>query len=180
EYVDGLNATLERQLFDRRSLSTRYVSSLDAKGDLDNYEAVLRERIALRLPAELAVGHSLVGPHRDDLEIVLDGHEIRVYGSSGQQRSALLLLDLAAISLYNLASEDQPVFVIDDVDAELDERRIRRLLEYLENRTQTFITTSKRSHVEGFFSRANVYEIEDGNVCSRSEGSSLASASSIV
>jgi DNA replication and repair protein RecF len=180
EYVDGLNATLERQLFDRRSLSTRYVSSLDAKGDLDNYEAVLRERIALRLPAELAVGHSLVGPHRDDLEIVLDGHEIRVYGSSGQQRSALLLLDLAAISLYNLASNDQPVFVIDDVDAELDERRIRRLLEYLENRTQTFITTSKRTHVEAFFSRANVYEIEDGRVCRRSAETTVSSVGSIV
>jgi DNA replication and repair protein RecF len=180
EYVDGLNATLERQLFDRRSLSTRYVSSLDGKGDLDNYEAVLRERIALRLPAELAVGHSLVGPHRDDLEIVLDGHEIRVYGSSGQQRSALLLLDLAAISLYNLASNDQPVFVIDDVDAELDERRIRRLLEYLENRTQTFITTSKRTHVEAFFSRANVYEIEDGRVCRRSAETTVSSVGSIV
>jgi DNA replication and repair protein RecF len=162
EYVAGLNATLERQLFDRRALTTRYVSSLEGKGDLEDYETVLRSRIALRLPAELAAGHSLIGPHRDDLAIVLDGHEIRVYGSSGQQRSALLLLDLAAISLYNLASNDQPVFVIDDVDAELDERRIRRLLEYLENRTQTFITTSKRTHVEAFFSRANVYEIDEG------------------
>src|SRR6185436_17925960 len=137
-------------------------------------------RIALRLPAELAVGHCLVGPHRDDLEIVLDGHEIRVYGSSGQQRSALLLLDLAAISLYNLASEDQPVFVIDDVDAELDERRIRRLLEYLENRTQTFITTSKTIHVEGFFSKANVYEIEDGKVRSSQSKTDTASANSIL
>jgi DNA replication and repair protein RecF len=180
KYVRELNDTLELQFFDRRTLAVRYVSSLEGKGNPDEYEAALRSRIALRLPAELAVGHSLVGPHRDDLEIVLDGHEIRVYGSSGQQRSALLLLDLAAISLYNLASEDQPVFVIDDVDAELDERRIRRLLEYLENRTQTFITTSKRTHVESFFSRATVYEIEDGKVCSRGEGSSLASASSII
>ena len=180
KYVRDLNDTLERQFFDRRALAVRYVSSLDGKGNADDYEAALRSRIVLRLPAELAVGHALVGPHRDDLEIVLDGHEIRVYGSSGQQRSALLLLDLAAISLYNLASEDQPVFVIDDVDAELDERRIRRLLEYLENRTQTFITTSKRTHVESFFSRANVYEIEDGKVCSRSEGSSFASVGSIV
>ena len=129
---------------------------------MSNYKSLLDQRINLRLEAELASGRSLIGPHRDDLEILLDGHEIRVYGSSGQQRSALLLLDLAAISLYNLASNDQPVFVIDDVDAELDERRIRRLLEYLENRTQTFITTSKRSHVEDFFSRASVYEIEDG------------------
>jgi DNA replication and repair protein RecF len=116
------------------------------------------------LPAEVSAGHALIGPHRDDLEVLLDGREIRVYGSSGQQRSALLLLDLAAISLYNSSANDHPVFIIDDVDAELDESRIKRLLEYLENRTQTFITTSKRSHVEGFFSRANVYEIEDGKV----------------
>jgi DNA replication and repair protein RecF len=180
DYVAGLNTQLERQFFDRRDLTTRYVSSLEGKGDLSNYEAILRERINLRQAAELASGHSLIGPHRDDLEILLDGREIRVYGSSGQQRSALLLLDLAAISLYNLASNDQPVFVIDDVDAELDERRIRRLLEYLENRTQTFITTSKRSHVEDFFSRANVYEIGDGQVLSSSAQTPASSLGSLV
>ena len=164
EYVSGLNKALERQLFDKRDLTTRYKSALEGKGDISDYESLLRQRISLRLQAEVASGHSLIGPHRDDLEILLDGREIRIFGSSGQQRSALLLLDLAAISLYNLASNDQPVFVIDDVDAELDERRIKRLLEYLENRTQTFITTSKRSHVEGFFSRASVFEIDDGKV----------------
>jgi len=164
DYVAHLNSALERQLFDRRDIQTRYVSSLEAKGDLNDYESLLRSRMAFRLAAEVAAGHALIGPHRDDLEIQLDGREIRVYGSSGQQRSALLLLDLAAISLYNSNANDQPVFVIDDVDAELDEGRIRHLLEYLENRTQTFITTSKRSHVEGFFSRANVYEIEEGQV----------------
>jgi DNA replication and repair protein RecF len=164
QYIAGLNAALERQLFDRRDIHTRYVSSLEGKGDLTDYESLLRSRMALRVNAEVAAGHALIGPHRDDWEIRLDGHEIRVYGSSGQQRSALLLLDLAAISLYNSSANEHPVFLIDDVDAELDEGRIRHLLEYLENRTQTFITTSKRSHVEGFFSRANVYEIEDGRV----------------
>src|SRR5688572_9573863 len=164
QYVAGLNAALERQLFDRRDIHTRYVSSLEGKGDLTDYESLLRSRMTLRVAAEVAAGHALIGPHRDDWEIQLDGREIRVYGSSGQQRSALLLLDLAAISLYNSSANHHPVFIIDDVDAELDEGRIRHLLEYLENRTQTFITTSKRSHVEGFFSRANVYEIEDGRV----------------
>ena len=168
EFVESLNGALERQLFDRRDLTTRYVSQLEGKGNLSDYEAVMRSRLNLRLPAELSARHSLIGPHRDDLEILLDGHEIRVFGSAGQQRSALLLLDLAAISLYNSRLNDQPVFIIDDVDAELDERRIRRLLEYLENRTQTFITTSKRTHVQGFFSTANVYEIDDGRVHSDS------------
>lgn len=179
EYVAGLNGVLERQLFERRDLTTRYLSSLEGKGDLSDYESLLRSRLALRLAAEAAAGHALIGPHRDDLEIHLDGREIRAFGSSGQQRSALLILDLAVISLYNLAASDHPVFLIDDVDAELDEKRITHLLEYLENRTQTFITTSKRNHVEGFFSRANVYEIAEGRVRS-SQTTGLASAGSIL
>jgi len=174
DYVAGLNSVLERKLFEKRDVTTRYVSSLEGKGDLEDYESLLRTRIVVRLPAELSAGHALIGPHRDDLEILLDGREMRAYGSSGQQRSALLLLDLAAISLYNSSASDHPVFIIDDVDAELDEGRIKRLLEYLENRTQTFITTSKRSHVEGFFSRANVYEIEDGKVRNQIREPSLA------
>ena len=180
EYVTKLNATLERQLFERRDVTTRYVSSLEDKGDLSDYESLLRSRMAVRLPAEVAAGHALIGPHRDDLEILLDGREIKVFGSSGQQRSALLLLDLASISLYNSSANDHPVFIIDDVDAELDERRIKHLLEYLENRTQTFITTSKRSHVEGFFSRANVYEIEEGIVRSSQTKTDAASANSFL
>jgi DNA replication and repair protein RecF len=180
EYVDNLNSTLERQLFERRDVTTRYVSALESKGDLSDYESLLRSRLELRLPAEVGAGHALIGPHRDDLEINLDGREIRVYGSSGQQRSALLILDLAAISLYNSASNYHPVFIIDDVDAELDEGRIKHLLEYLENRTQTFITTSKRSHVEGFFSRANVYEIEDGKVRSSQTKNDEASANPVL
>jgi len=176
EFVENINAVLERQLFDRRDLTTRYLSKLEGKGNLNDFESVMRARLTLRLSAEIAAGHSLIGPHRDDLEVLLDGREIRVFGSSGQQRSALLLLDLAAISLYNSRLNDQPVFIIDDVDAELDERRIRRLLEYLENRTQTFITTSKRTHVQGFFSTANVFEIDDGRVCSSNSTAAIASS----
>ncbi|MFN2530003.1 MAG: DNA replication/repair protein RecF [Pyrinomonadaceae bacterium] len=163
-YVKDLNRALEHQLFDRRHLTTRYISSLEGKGDINDYEGLFRSRLMLRQEAELKSGHCLIGPHRDEWKILLDAREIRIFGSSGQQRSALLLLDLAAISLYNLALNENPIFIIDDVDAELDERRIKRLLEYLENRTQTFITTSKRSHVQGFISRANTYEIEDGRV----------------
>src|SRR5215210_7105880 len=106
---------------------------------------------------------------------------IRIYGSSGQQRSALLLLDLAAISVYNSCHNDYPLFLVDDVDAELDEKRIRRLLEYLEGRTQTFITTSKRSHLEGFLSKANVHEIVEGSaVPVELNGSSLSTVGASV
>jgi DNA replication and repair protein RecF len=162
EYTERLNSALERTLFEPAELQIRYSSSLESKGNLNDYEALLRERLQLRLPAEVAAGRALIGPHRDDLGIHLAGREMRVYGSSGQQRSALLLLDLAAISVYNSWHDDYPLFLVDDVDAELDEKRIKRLLEYLEGRTQTFITTSKRSHVEEYLSKANVHEIVQG------------------
>ena len=176
DYTERLSSALEQTLFGPAELQIRYVSSLESKGDLDDYEALLRQRLELRLTAEISAGRALVGPHRDDLGIHLAGREMRTYGSSGQQRSALLLLDLAAISVYNSSHNDYPVFLVDDVDAELDEKRIKRLLEYLEGRTQTFITTSKRSHLEGFLSRANVHEIVQGEALSAEVNRSAFSA----
>jgi len=164
DYVERLNQVLERHVFGHEEISLTYVSSLAGKGDLNDYEGLIAERLQLRLPAEVAAGHSLIGPHRDDLAILFGGREMRVYGSAGQQRSTLLLLDLAVISLYNLWHGDYPLFLIDDVDAELDEQRIGKLLEYLEGRTQTFITTSKTRYLGRFLSQASVFRIEAGSV----------------
>ena len=162
DYVTQLNEVLERRLFGREEITIRYVSSLEGKGDLSDYEALLAERLRLRLSAEIAAGYALVGPHRDDLGIMFDGYEIRTYGSSGQQRSTLIILDLAAISLYYSWHREYPLFLIDDVDAELDGKRIDHLLGHLEGRTQTFITTSKEGLVKQYFTRANVYEVKEG------------------
>jgi DNA replication and repair protein RecF len=162
DYLRRLTDVLERRLFEREDITIRYLSSLEGKGDLGDYEALIAERLQLRLQAELSAGYSLIGPHRDDLEILFDGRDIRAFGSSGQQRSALIILDLAAISVYYSWHNEYPLFLIDDVDAELDRKRIRYLLEYLEGRTQTFVTTSKESLVEEFMGRSNVFRIMDG------------------
>ncbi|HEV8140233.1 MAG TPA: DNA replication and repair protein RecF [Pyrinomonadaceae bacterium] len=157
-YVDLLNEALEHNLF-HDDISIRYVSSLEGKGDLADYRALITSRLQLRMQAEVFAGACLIGPHRDDLLVLFGGRDIRSFGSSGQQRSALITLDLAAISVYYSRHQNYPIFLIDDVDAELDGNRINRLLEYLDGRTQTFITTSKRSHFERFENRANFYEV---------------------
>ena len=161
EYVERLRDALEHSLFGD-TLSIRYVSSLEGKGDLSNYEDLIAERLQIRMPAELFAGACLIGPHRDDLSVLFGDRNLRSFGSSGQQRSALITLDLAAISVYHSQHQDYPIFLIDDVDAELDGIRIERLLEYLDGRTQTFVTTSKRSHFERFNHRANFYEVREG------------------
>lgn len=164
DYVGRLGGGLQQRLFEREEITIRYVSALEGKGNLEDYEALLKERLHLRLNAEIASGYSLIGPHRDELEILFDGRDIRTFGSSGQQRSALILLDLAAISVYHSWHNEYPLFLMDDVDAELDQKRIGHLLEYLEGRTQTFITTSKNDLIKGFAAHAKLVEVRDGLV----------------
>lgn len=162
DYVNRLNEALERRLFGHEEITIRYVSTLEGKGDLSAYEELLTERLHLRVQAELAAGYALIGAHRDDLKILFDGRDMRSFGSSGQQRSALIILDLAAISVYYSWHNEYPLFLLDDVDAELDQKRIGQLLEYLERRTQTFITTSKESLVTQYAARACVVEVASG------------------
>ena len=162
DYVERINAVLERRLFGHEEVTVRYVSSLEGKGDLSDYETLIAERLQFRMQAEMSAGYSLIGPHRDELEVLFDGRDIRSFGSSGQQRSALIILDLAAISVYHSWHNEYPVFLLDDVDAELDRKRINQLLEYLEGRTQTFVTTSKENLVEQYAAHAEIFEVRDG------------------
>lgn len=161
-FVERLNEALEKKLFGREEISIRYASSLEDKGDLADYENLIAERLKIRVQAEIVSGYSLVGTHRDDLDIQFDGHDLRKYGSAGQQRSALLLLQLANLSVYFSQRQEYPLFLLDDIDAELDYKRIGQLLEFLEGKTQTFITTSKESFTENFGGNAKVVRVENG------------------
>jgi len=161
-FVDRLNEVLHKHLFGREELTISYRSSLDGKGDLNSYENLITERLQLRVQAELVSGHALIGPHRDDMELTFDGHDLRKFGSAGQQRSALLLLQLANIAVFHATRGEYPLFLIDDIDAELDYERIGKLLEFLSGKTQTFVTTSKESFVERFGPGARIFAVEKG------------------
>ena len=161
-FVERLNEVLEKKLFGREEISIRYASSLEGKGDLSDYAALLEERLKLRVQAELYNGHALIGTHRDDLEILFDGYDLRKFGSSGQQRSALLILQIANLSVFYEQHNEYPLFLLDDIDAELDYSRIGQLLEFLQDKTQTFVTTSKESFIEKFGAGAEIFTIENG------------------
>ena len=142
-------------------------------GLIDKFEELIERHLQTRMQAEMFAGACLVGPHRDDLRILFGGRDLRSFGSSGQQRSALITLDLAVISVYHSKHQDYPIFLIDDIDAELDGIRIARLLEYLDERVQTFITTSKKNYFESSSRAANFYEISNGLATQEDESASL-------
>ena len=160
--VERLNEVLEERLLGDEVITVRHVSSLEGKGDLSDYEALITERLALRVQAETVAGHALVGPHRDDLEILFDGRDLRKFGSAGQQRSAVLILLLASISVYNATRNEFPLFLLDDLDAELDYARVDQLLHFLSGKTQTFVTTSKDDFARKFGSGAVIHRVVSG------------------
>ena len=89
---------------------------------------------------ELRAGFCLTGPHREDLEILIDGQPGKIYGSQGQQRSAVLSMKLAEASVAGEVLGEHPVMLLDDVLSELDDARQTYLLTRIEDK-QTFVTT---------------------------------------
>ena len=99
--------------------------------------------LAQRRGEEVRRGQTLVGPHRDDLVIELDGHDARMFGSRGQQRLLALALRLSEVAPVAAAVGSAPVLLLDDALSELDAHVQRRVLERVDGDGQVFLTTAE-------------------------------------
>ncbi len=107
---------------------------------------------------------TLTGPHRDDMSFVVNGTDIRKFGSQGQQRTAALSLKLAEIELVKRKVRDYPILLLDDVLSELDSSRQEALLAELDN-IQTMITcTGLDEFVNSRFHMDRVFKIVNGTI----------------
>ncbi len=102
-------------------------------------------KIQQRTAAELYRGTTLVGPHRDEVELMINQTPARLYGSQGQQRTLVLALKLAELQLISEVVQAPPLLLLDDVLAELDPFRQDQLLNAIQDRFQTLITTTHLS-----------------------------------
>ena len=146
------------------TIALRYRSVVDDVGEPDVAAALLSE-MDRRRKEELDRGITLVGPHRDDLEVMLGASPIRGYASHGESWSAALALRLASYDL--LTSESgAPVLVLDDVFAELDTRRRAHLAERVADAPQVFITAAVAEDVPAAMAGA-WFDVLEGMVTRR-------------
>ncbi|HRM71428.1 MAG TPA: DNA replication and repair protein RecF, partial [Ruminococcus bromii] len=96
---------------------------------------------------DIRTGFTNYGPHRDDIEIIINGKNARAFASQGQQRSAVLSLKLAEASVLRERMGEEPVILLDDVLSELDAKRQDFLLNELHG-CQVFITCCEKSNKE--------------------------------
>ena len=101
----------------------------------------LAQAVHNSLAEDLRRGSTSVGPHRDDLRVLLDGRDARSYGSQGQQRTAVVSLKLAEAALIERRAGERPVLLLDDVLSELDGERRAALLQEVAEGGQVVITS---------------------------------------
>jgi DNA replication and repair protein RecF len=126
----------------------------------DLFEAVENSRAE-----DLRRGSTSVGPHRDDVEVLLGGRDARAFASQGQQRSAVVSIKLAEAALIAARTGERPVLLLDDVLSELDAARRLALLERVGEQEQVVVTSVEAGPFPaGLMSRAAVRCIEAGEV----------------
>lgn len=114
---------------------------------------------------EIMQATTLLGPHRDDLQFLVNDKNVAAFGSQGQQRTTALALKLAEIDLMKEQTNEYPVLLLDDVLSELDDYRQTHLLTAIQDKVQTFLTTTSLSGVQQELLRdPRIFKIKAGQV----------------
>lgn len=138
---------------------------LEEQADLSVIAQRFQDALQLNADRDLASGHTTIGPHRDDWRFWVNGRSLSSYGSRGQQRSAILALKMAEINRMRDETGDMPVLLLDEVVAELDERRRALLLDYVQSGAQALLTaTDPGMFTDAFMQQAASMFVESGRV----------------
>jgi DNA replication and repair protein RecF len=119
---------------------------------------------------EVAAGATLIGPHRDDVTVEINSMPADAFASRAQQRTAALSMRIAEASYLRRALGDDPVVLLDDVLSELDARRRRGVMEFLDSFQQTIVTTAEPDRVRDVMTRASGRFVVSAGGLTRFEG----------
>ena len=110
-------------------------------------------------------GTTLYGPHRDDFSFYINDNDIKLYGSQGQQRSAIIAYKLSEIYLFKEITKTTPILLLDDIFSELDVKKRNNLIKYIPDDIQTIITTTDLKNIQKkLVDRSSVFVVDNGNI----------------
>ena len=163
----------------KEKLKISYHSTVNIKGEKidkifpdterEEFEKILEESIKNQLKSvrnqEIKKGATSIGPHRDDIHILINERPVKNFGSQGQQRSVALSLKLAERELINNITGEEPILLLDDITSELDKDRCSKLLSYIEDRGQIFLTQNHISHIlKPVSEKSSIINIKEGTL----------------
>ncbi len=151
----------------REQLAVIYRPSFTVDERWTSFEAIqhYREQLNSVRKREILQGVCLLGPHRDDLEFVVNGVNLLTYGSRGQQRTAALATKLSELAYMRASTGDEPILLLDDVFSELDRVRRDYLLQQVLRHEQVLLTTTELHALPAAITaQARTYQVNEGHV----------------
>lgn len=125
-------------------------------------ERLLIDKLNSLAEAELAVGYSLAGPHKDDFEFRINSMDARTFGSQGQTRGLVIAAKVAQLELSRKFRTFSPVLLLDDIISELDDTRVQALVKYLATYPgQLFVTTAEVNKVRSLYELFGDFKVID-------------------
>ncbi len=163
ELAEDLERFHLRMTDGRERLKVAYRCSVELR-DERTLEQSLAEHLVAARDRDLQQGSTSVGPHRDDLQFVVDGRDLRVFGSQGQRRTGVLALRLAELDWLQRKTGQHPVMLLDDVIYEMDESRRRHFFEAIEQGGQVLITATELEHLAPLVPGAKLFQVIGGEI----------------
>lgn len=151
---------------DGETIDMRYRTSIRGDSDVSesDVETVFLAALDRGRDRELHRGISLYGPHRDEIDFYLNGRAIRDYGSQGQYKTLAVALKFGEYLLLHRQMERMPLLLLDDVFSELDGSRRKKLVEYLSDAGQVFLTTADSRPDYGMRQEIEYFTVQNGTI----------------
>lgn len=153
------------------NLSIKYIPNIEIKKfDDESIRKALKHKLYKYREKEISLGITIYGPHRDDFDFLLEEKDIKLYGSEGQQKLAIVALKLALVYVFSEIDGKMPVLLLDDIFSELDRKKKNKLIDYINNVGQVIITTNDiRDINKNKLNDATVFEIKNKNIIEKGD-----------
>ena len=169
KFIEKLNencAQIYKDIMGIENFYIEYVSNMRIDDIKDQtIKDKLFERYQKLLPYEQKVCVTTIGPHKDDINFMINDKNLKLFGSQGQQRIAVLALKLAEIPIFKKYKETTPILLLDDVFSELSDDKKNNLIKYISKDIQTIITTTELNNLDAkLVKKAKLFKIEQGKL----------------
>ncbi len=170
DYVDLINNYIDKNynyISGESGLVVKYIDNIGLSDySSSNIIKVYKEKLTKNYSRELQNGMTLYGPHRDDIIFELNNKDLKIYGSQGQQKVAILSFKLSEIPIFKNYSGFYPVLLFDDIFSELDIKKRNKLLKLINvNDIQSIITTTDIKNInKKNLDNAYIFEVKNANI----------------
>ena len=174
KFIDQINeyiSNIYKEISDISDLRLNYIPNIELDTYDDEYlKKTIKNQYVKHFNREISLGMTIFGPHRDDFSFSINNDSIKVFGSQGQQKLAIIALKLSLVNIFNERLDSMPILLLDDIFSEIDKKRKNKIMKYINDFGQVIITTNDiRDINKNKLTNYKIYEVKDEKIIEKGD-----------